>query len=192
EYGHGGALVGVEARREMLHRSAFSSGGFNGRNPHMRGTTTALRILFGSGPGADEAGEWLHPAEGEPIHLFNAFALVNFLLCSATDGTTRGRSTRTMRSNCSQHFRAVMEILEPNVIICQGKGFFGAVAKTLGVGRAVDQVFEFEIGGAGGLGVCLNHPSTPRWIHGWGRLEQPYLREVVEPALSEIRSRLVG
>lgn len=61
----------------------YAGGGHPGRNPHMRGTTSALRILFGNGLGADWEGEFVTTVNGERFHVFDAFALVNVLLCSA-------------------------------------------------------------------------------------------------------------
>lgn len=48
------------------------------RNPHMRGTTLALRTIFGLS-GSDHASEFLD-VRGEQVHMFDCFALVNRLL----------------------------------------------------------------------------------------------------------------
>jgi len=66
----------------------------------MRGTTSALRTILGDGPGADHEGEFVHTVDGERFHVFDAFALVNVLLCSAGPPASMGRSTTTMRRNC--------------------------------------------------------------------------------------------
>ena len=189
EYGHGPALTDATTRRSMIQGSAHAPRGFADRNPHMKGTTHALRILFGLPPGEDQAGEVLDVG-GSGVHLFDAFALVNVLLCSATDGTTRGQATDTMLTNCSHHFRSVLDILQPTVLICQGKGFFGYVAEALGAPKAKESIFPFQCGGTDGLGVCLNHPSTPRWDWGWAHRDQPYLRTRVIPLLNDLRQRM--
>ena len=98
--------------------------GYEVRNPHMKGTTSALRLIFGIPLGTDHNSEFLL-IEGKRVHIFDAFALVNYLLCSAVpEGTRNGKATPTMMSNCHGHFRMVMNILEPSVIIVQGKGFW--------------------------------------------------------------------
>jgi len=186
EYGHGPARVGPSARSEMVMESAGKVLGFNGRNPHMQGTTTALRVLLGRSPADDPEGEWIE-AGGRLFHLFEAFALANYLLCSATAGSMRGKATRTMLGNCARHFRTVMHILEPTVVVCQGKGFFRYVADVLGVPRTTDNLFRYRIGGTEGVGVGLNHPSTPHWDHGWAKLHQPYLAGTVVPLLQQLR-----
>ncbi len=75
----------------------FKAGGdYQARNPHMRGTANVLRLLFGIPLGADHNSEFMM-IEGERIHIFDAFALVNYLLCSAVsaDGRMRGLAART-------------------------------------------------------------------------------------------------
>ncbi|MDY0040232.1 MAG: hypothetical protein RBS57_07960 [Desulforhabdus sp.] len=189
EYGHGPALTDATARAKMIQGSAHAPRGFADRNPHMKGTTHALRVLFGRTPGVDPAGETLDVGRVQ-IHLFDAFALVNLLLCSATDGTARGRATDTMLSNCLHHFTSVMEVLQPTVLVCQGKGFFWYVAEALGVPKKKESVFSFRCGGVDGFGVCLNHPSTPRWEWAWANPAQPYLAARVLPLLNEVRDRM--
>src|SRR3954470_7983728 len=119
EYGHGPEFVTLAARNEMiLNKSAVQSrfragAGFPARNPHMRGCTNLLRLIFGVGLGSDYAGEFL-VVDDKRVHVFECFALVNFLLCSAVAigcggvvseqlGGKPGRSTKTMRTNCSGH-----------------------------------------------------------------------------------------
>lgn len=198
EYGHPPAMVSLDSREEMIMRSGLehrfvAQDGLPGRNPHMKGTTSLLRLLYGRPPGDDYEGEWVTTTDGVRIHLFEAFALVNYLICSATpEGSSRGQSTRLMKTNCARHFRSVLELLQPTVLVCQGKGFSSWVVKALGVGRveAQDRVFHFELGGVRGVGAILNHPSTPNWVHSWGSLRAPYLREMVLPTVNEIRRGL--
>ena len=124
--------VSLDDRYLQIHDSAgvkrryYTEPGHQGRNPHMRGTTSALRVIFGKGLGADHAGEFIHPAGGKPFHIFDGFALVNRLLCSAgPPQSSQGRPTRTMFQNCATHFAATMSILQPTLVISQGR----AVAK---------------------------------------------------------------
>ena len=61
-------------------------------------------------------------------HIFDGFAIVNALLCSAVKKPPAGRnagkgaSSRLMRNNCARHFCRTMEILEPTVIVAEGQG----------------------------------------------------------------------
>jgi hypothetical protein len=87
-----------------LNRRYYATADYEGRNPHMRGTTSALRAIFGHDVGTDFAGEWVCPENDKPFHLFDAFALVNRLLCSAgPPGSSAGHPAKVMRDNCLGH-----------------------------------------------------------------------------------------
>lgn len=158
----------------------------------MRGTRSAFRVLLGKGLGADHAGEFIHPERGKPFHVFDGFALVNRLLCSAgPPGSSQGRPTRTMFENCGSHFAATMSILEPTLVISQG----GAVAKW------VDQLFPRDHSHGeylheahtehGRVLVCtFSHPSAHGSLRWGDRLDAPYLTDVVAPTLTLAMSRL--
>jgi hypothetical protein len=185
--------VTMEDRYRQIHdangltRRYYTEPGHLGRNPHMRGTTSALRVLLGAGLGPDHAGEFVHPARGRPFHIFDGFALVNRLLCSAgPPDSSQGRPTATMFRNCEPHFASTMAILEPTLVISQGRK----------VAKRVDQVFPREVAhgqflheaqaGYGKVLVCtFSHPSS-HGVTRWGdRLDAPYLTEVVTPTLTE-------
>lgn len=170
-----------------LDRRYYREADHLGRNPHMRGTTSALRIVLRKGLGSDHPGEFVHPVHGRPFHIFDGFALVNRLLCSAGPPTTsQGRPTRTMLRNCGSHFAATMSILQPTLVISQGKK----------AAEGVDQLFPRDVPHGpylheahtdyGKAVVCtFSHPSS----HGatrWGdRVDAPYLTGVVTPTLTE-------
>jgi hypothetical protein len=123
-----GTKVTMDARYTQVHDQTgvqqryYKTKEHKGRNPHMRGTTSALRILMGTGAGYDYDGEVIHPANGEPFHVYDGFALVNRLLCSASpQKSSNGRPTPTMFNNCTGHFAATLRILEPTIVILQGK-----------------------------------------------------------------------
>ncbi|MEX0741978.1 MAG: hypothetical protein WD079_04215, partial [Phycisphaeraceae bacterium] len=69
--------------RHGTGRRYYAQGPYAARNPHMRGTTSALRVLFGNGLGAVWEEEFVLDEDGDGFHVFDAFALVNVLLCSA-------------------------------------------------------------------------------------------------------------
>ncbi len=196
EYGHAPSRVGCKARYEMIMSSGldcrFKAGdGYQARNPHMRGTTNVLRLLFGIPLGTDHDSEFMM-IEGELIHIFDAFALVNYLLCSAvsTDGKKRGLATRTMTKNCHGHFREVMRILEPSVVIVQGKTFWTWVSAALdSVTQQTDHVYKARLGPTETFVAVFTHPSA-RFPHNWGANEQtPYLLETVAPSIASIRQQ---
>ncbi len=198
EYGNGPEHVDLVARRTMVVdgsglKSRFrAAGDFPARNPHMKGCTSVLRLLFGKDPGSDREGEFV-PLDGVPVHLFDCFALVNFLLCSAipldprgvTPGAKPGRSTRTMQHNCSRHFKATLELLEPTIIVLQGRGvlqWMKGVFDTL----SDDVVQAVQVNGNPARVLAFTHPSA-YGTNNWGINDRtPYLRDVVAPNVRRI------
>jgi hypothetical protein len=189
--------VTLAARYEQVHddsgleRHYYREGEHPGRNPHMRGTTSALRVLLGQGLGTDYAGEFVHPLKGKPFHIFDGFALVNRLLCSAGSvNSSQGRPTATMFSNCTNHFSATLKILQPTIVILQGKAVVTSTSTVLERGRTYDQ-FHYEAHlGSNRMIVCtFSHPSA----HGdlrWGdKPTAPYLKTVVAPTLRKALRR---
>ena len=183
------SLVGLEKRRTQIEASGHQR--WRGRNVHMRGTTSILRCLVGREPGTDTAGEQLFP-DRPGAHLFDGFALVNRLLCSAIDVESgRGRSSGVMQRNCSRHFVTTLEILEPTVLVIQGKKVRSWITRD-GIGlprQRSGPVETAEIGETETDVLTFVHPSAPGYGW-WGNSAQsPYLRETVMPAVLEWRSR---
>jgi hypothetical protein len=193
EYGHGPPHVSLETRRTNIETISGTGSRFAAvsrsaeepiRNPHMRGCTNILRLLFGKSLGADFDGEFIE-LNSEAVHLFKCFALVNFLLCSAVPteaastesigrGGKKGQSTRTMRRNCARHFRRTIEILQPTLIVAQGHG----VSKW--INSAFDKpsdsnLEQVVIDGRKVEVMLFSHPSAQGNLN-WGRNDQtPYL-----------------
>jgi uracil-DNA glycosylase len=184
--------VSLDSRYQQVHdgsglgRRYYAQPGHPGRNPHMRGTTSALRVLLGKGLGADHDDEFVHPLNGRRFHLFDGFALVNRLLCSAgpPDSST-GHPTRTMFTNCAAHFRATISILQPTIMVVQGKTVAKQVNAVLPpVTLHSNGLHEASLAGARVLVCSFTHPSAHR-PHRWGdRLDSPYLTDVVVPTLA--------
>ena len=63
EYGSRHRCHTLEERRAMGDRSR----GFQGRNPHMKGTTSLLRLMLGRGTGRDREGELLRFPHPQPV-----------------------------------------------------------------------------------------------------------------------------
>ncbi|OBF05693.1 hypothetical protein A5730_16485 [Mycobacterium sp. ACS4054] len=185
------ARVTLGARYQQVHdltgldKRYYATGTHKGRNPHMRGTTSALRILMGTGEGTDYEGEVVKPNDGKPFHIFDGFALVNRLLCSAAPpGSSNGRPTATMFANCGEHFSATMKILEPTIVVIQGRAVGKWVKPILVPSRAYDDHHHEAFLGSHRMIVCtFSHPSA-HGAHRWGdQPTAPYLRQVVRPTL---------
>ena len=198
EYGHPPPRVDLKSRRSMIDGSG--SKGFRGRNPHMQGTTSILRLLLGRHPGTDAEGERLFGDDATTAHIFDGFALVNALLCSAlTDPSTgtgagKGASSPLMRRNCARHFHRTMEILEPTVIVAEGQGVRTWIGGPLGLGSkpryAGPGIAEVaRIAGKRVDILTFNHPSAPGRSAWWGRSPgSKYLKRVVEPTIVRWRN----
>lgn len=171
---------------------------FAGRNPHMQGTTSALRLLFGLPLGHDPWDENI-VVDGEYRHLFDAFALINALSCSATAAATgkNGKPTREMKRNCVEHLRATVQILRPTVLVVQG-----AVAQKM-LSEAFPDIEALSPTGGlipslGTIAAMFSHTtarSDPRRGDrehlAWAKLDSPYLLEVVAPLLSGLSRHLL-
>lgn len=152
-----------------------------------------LRLLLGRAPGTDAEGE--HLCNG---HLFDGFALVNHLLCSALrtprEGEGRagkGNSSATMRRNCASHLVHTLGILEPTVVLVQGQGVRRWLAPALGLpvqGPPYPAVETARIRGQSVDLLTFDHPSAAGRSGWWGTgTNTRYLREVVAPALRNHR-----
>jgi hypothetical protein len=186
--GKGKRRITMEERYAGVHDGSGLARRFDGdrdhlrRNPHMRGTTLALRTIFDI-RGTDHATEFLHLG-GKNAHIFDCFALVNRLLCAAhLGGTSTGKSTKTMLNNCERHFRATMEILEPTLVVIQGiKVWRWSQSVFEPVKQRGANLFECDLAGRRVMVAAFTHPSA------WGpdRWDSPgssYFKQVVRPTL---------
>lgn len=203
EYGHGPAGTSLADRHKMIRafgiqRRFVAEDGFPARNPHMRATTSLLRLLLGRGLGSDYAGEFIDLA-GKSIHLFEAFALVDFLLCSAVTepepptfrGGQRGRSTRVMREHCAEHVRKALEILKPTVVVAQGRlvhRWLGMVWDAVEPAHRTLPLERVRLGQRSMLLASFVHPAAPT-ADNWGmNCHQPYLLKTVRPTVAVLRA----
>lgn len=192
--------VSLQERYELIHDDSgiharyYADTGHPARNPHMRGTTSALRLLLGRGLGTDHDDEFLESITGERFHIFDAYALVNVLLCAAgPPNSSRGRSSSTMRRNCLAHFDATMQILEPTIVILQGIGVRKWLRPSIDPASETaitQQVSTAKLSGVPTVLCSLTHPSA-YGLQGWGSsLDRPYLLNTVAPALQTALTRL--
>lgn len=163
-----------------------SDGVHKRRNPHMRGTTLALRTILGTGAGIERDGESVD-ISGEQVHIFDCFALVNRLICSAhLTGTSTGQSTKTMLDNCERHFQATLEILEPTIVVLQGVRMWRWSKRVLVPKRKLsDHLTECSINGKRTLVCAFSHPSSyGKKPTRWDSPNATYFQEIVYPTLS--------
>lgn len=161
----------------------------------MKGTTSALHVIFGAELGADHDGEMIN-VNGERIHIYGAFSLLNFLSCtalpemqtekvSARRGSESGQASREMWENCARHVRCALQILDPTLVIVQGHGVADAMASSgLGSGRngEILERVEFKVGSTA-LVAKFTHPCA-RWSQNWGTNDStPYLLKTVQPTI---------
>jgi hypothetical protein len=202
EYGHGRAHVSLRERSDMIcgfaHRHRFKKqDGLPARNPHMRGTTSLLRLLLGCGLGTDYNGEFVTVSD-EPVHIFETFALANFLLCSAVSGSHRqgfhggqhGRSTPVMREGCAEHFRTALTLLQPTILIAQGLAVRRWLDLVLDEAELIPGTLPLErvrIGETRALLASFVHPAAATCDNWGGNAEQPYLLKTVAPTVAALR-----
>jgi hypothetical protein len=179
--------VDLQKRRLQVHRSRDKPySGSDSRNAHMKGVTTALKVLWGIDPTSGSEGELLATNRGQ-VHLFDTFAMANATLCSRVKvGSAKGQGTKVMLDRCSKHLRETIRILEPTIIHSQGRQKAGRCTHT-SVEAACDEidwiddyVARVRIGDVRAVWVSLRHPSMQ-----WGK---QHLKDVVIPALERARS----
>jgi len=156
-------------------------------NPHMKGTTSLLRLLFGIPLGFDVNEEYIVINDSN-FHIYDGYALVNYYLCSAViAGTTTSRTTTKMRKNCFKHFRKALTILEPTIIIVQGKTIWNPVSKAFdSIDQISDSLYKARLEGQESFLCSFSHPSSHFPLN-WGANDHtPYLIETVVPTVKNI------
>lgn len=193
----GGDVVTIDERHADLVEYRGQQR-FSERNPHMRGTSLAVRTVLEAAVGipdpgsrTDHAGETFRDQEGSSFHMFDAFAFTNMLLCSATPPeSSRGRPTVEMRRNCRHHLARTIEQLEPTIVVVQkapsaalSASWLGPLLRRRGAHPDYPNLWQASIVGVSCALVAVNHPSTPNAKHGWPWPTSPYWLDVVRPAL---------
>ena len=182
--------VTLAARRRQIEGRIAQP--FNRRNPHMRGTTLALRALFGLDAWEDPDDEFLD-VDGDRVHVFDAYAMANVRLCSAVrPGSTASHGTTTMTRNCLRHLAATVRCLEPNIVVLQGTRIRGSIRPIVTAASTLAPTVErVQVAGVPVLLASFAHPSYPGPRRNWSWPDWPYFTDVVEPALREARRTLL-
>lgn len=146
---------------------------------------SSVRLTFLAAPKA----EYLQFTDGTAAQLFSCFAMTNLLLCSAVAaGTMSSRSTAVMRANCARHLVETVKILQPTLVISQGKGLDKTLRASLGVTVTVNpNLADCTLQGNRFTWVSLHHPTR-----NWSALSHPYLHEVVIPTINQARPRALA
>jgi hypothetical protein len=196
EFGHGDKCFTLGTRYEWFKEDWDKPEDSKKYNRHLRGTASALRLLFGKSLGVDFKSEWLKFDNGEQCHIFDAFALVNYLLCSAIKEkdnkkeSNRGYSTREMKDNCLEHFRKTLEILQPNVIIVQGKVIWNWIKRSFDDIKPFQKskiIYQVDINNNEAYVASFTHPSAPNSLYNWGWVGAGYLLKTVKPTIKKIQ-----
>jgi len=156
-------------------------------NPHMKGTTSLLRLLFGIPLGFDVDQEFI-AAKDSAFHIYDGYALVNYYLCSAViPGTTKSRPTKQMERNCFKHFHKALTVLEPTIIAVQGKTICNPVSRAFdSIHQISDSLFKAKIGRNESFLCFFSHPSYWGDLN-WGKNKPtPYLIKTVRPTVKNI------
>ena len=179
--------VTLDRRRQQVYDRIPEP--FSRRNPHMRGTTLALRALFGKTDWDDASQEWIEIAGGESVHLLDAYAMANSRLCSAfRAGSTNSTGTRQMSAHCLRHLRATLEILEPHVVVVQGSRLRPSLQPLIDNSERISPNLEFaELAGVETALASFAHPSYPGPKFNWSWPSSPYFQSVVLPTLLRAR-----
>lgn len=196
ETGRERELVTLAERR--VEQQPVINGDPRSRKPHMKGTASALRLAFGGTPGPDRCGELLDLANmPEPVHVMDAYALVNVRLCSAVaTGTTSTRGTPVMTANCLPHLAATVRILQPTLCILQSGPARKGIDHLVTHARSLAPNLEhLHLAGVPMYLTSFVHPhqqgrNSPL---NWGRsFSTPYLDDVVKPAIQTARDLHFG
>jgi hypothetical protein len=190
--------VTLEQRYRAVHdvsgigRRYYAAPPYPGRNPHMRGTTSVLRLLFGGDLAPEWESEFLLAEGGEGFHIFDAFALVNVLLCSAhPPGSSAGSSTEVMQRNCLEHLMATLRILEPTILILQGRGVKAWLRPAIEAEEKLTPTLaRLTIAGRTTLAARFSHPAAHGPLQWGARLDGAYLSDVVEPTVRTLWQHL--
>ena len=203
EYGSRHRCVTLEERTAMVDPKR----GFKGRNPHMKGTTSLLRLMLGRAAGVAIGRESycasliLCPRAISSVASPWSISYCARLSRRRESTTDRARALRAKPCTeiGTEHFRATLEILEPTVIVAQGQSVRSWIECPLGLGLRRKPPGRYDgpvtpettrIAGRPVQVLTFYHPSAP-YTGWWGRSpDSKYFKKVVEPIIRSWRASL--
>jgi hypothetical protein len=141
-------------------------------------------ICYGLTVGESGATQLPSGTEAASPHLFEEYAMVNMLSCSAVKtGGMSSRSTGMMRTSCARHMRATIDTLKPTLVVSQGTGLDETLRSSLEVRKPINEnVALCELDGQRFVWSSLRHPTLS-----WHSTKYPYFDKVVRPTIMESR-----
>lgn len=182
EHGRADTHLDLQARWNQI--AIRKSQPRNKWNQHMKGVAYALQLAFGL-PLGDSPESLLIPAQPEPVHVLDAYAMANITLCSRVkSGTTQSAANATIRRNCMRHLRAQIDILKPTLIITQGASNYKPMSDTFTLlDRHSPDVADWSSKDHRFTWAQLHHPARV-----WSSTKMSYFAETVVPAISLARA----
>ncbi|MDT2008756.1 hypothetical protein FXW78_39625 [Rhodococcus opacus] len=177
----------VDRRRRSRHHDLALPPDSPTRNKHMNGVILALRYALGLRIGIDPKREFVPIVNADrPAHVLLCYALINARLCSATPqpGVRRSAGVPRMTSNCFSHLEAAVRILQPTLVVIQGKGLWPEIEAALRDPKRADPRLPLKHATIGGVETMVAHFSHPTaQDFSWAEPNHRYLQEEVVPTL---------
>lgn len=182
---------GDEANITTARRREIIEGYVRAGSPtkHLLGCFAATTmLLIGDSRGA------VLEISGQRTHVSKCFALINALSCSAKSrsGVRDASPTTEMKQNCAPHLLAMIEAVQPTIVILQGNGAHEGLHRALPTvpDRPTHGLLSVRLGGYDVLVGSFTHPSA-RGDEQWSNSNSFYFTKYVEPALTQARALLV-
>lgn len=140
-------------------------------NPHMKGTLATLKVILSD------------VKVNEDVELFRQFAMINAAKCCI--GLNMNQAPWRFFKNCMDYTRGEIEILEPDVIITQGRraaDVFGLLYPDLkDKGEWYKRKGEISLNNKKVLVTCFAHPSARgnKWKNEWKRFVKEGLPKII-------------
>ena len=140
-------------------------------NPHMKGTLETLKVIFSDEVKTKEATE-----------LFKNFAMTNTAKCCL--GKNMSQAPWKFFDRCKEYTKAEVEILDPDIIITQGRCAAEVFALLYPSLKNKNKWYEWErdisLDGHKALVVCSVHPSARgKWQKKWQSFVKERLPKII-------------
>ena len=126
----GGKGEPMDGRRETIEKLYRLDGNTLHMNPHMRGTTKLLKVIYGIESDTDGG------------NLFELYAMTNAAKCSRGDPNSSAKVPRDLYQNCSDYVAPELTCLAPELIVTQGKEAREALDAGQGLSDAHQKILD--------------------------------------------------